>query len=194
MVLRYITPEEFLNGQSGVKVEIGDDKCFKTIDDLIFFLTAIEEMVDNYLGRKLNRDTYIDRFWGNGSSMRNFKNYPCESVISLTYFCIGMDAPETIESDQYFVTRTLIQYPGKFSRNLYYELTYIAGWEIQDIPTVIKQAIIEQAGLTLQEHMRGVLHSESGGNSKLIYEVTPLPLWSQIEQKLRPYKRPNYYL
>jgi len=37
--------------------------------------------------------------------------------------------------------------------------------------------------------MRGVLHSESGNNSKFVYEPTPLPLWTQIKQKLEPYRR-----
>lgn len=193
MALRYITVEEFLDGQSGVLVEIGDGKCFRSVDHLIFFLSAIEEMVDNYLGRRLNLGNYTDRFWGSGSWVRQTKVYPIRSVEEISYITVGSTS-QVISPDDYLVCEEMIKLPATFNRDLYYTINYTAGWEINEIPFVIKQAIIEQAGLTLLEHPRGVLKSESGNNSKLVFEQTPLPLWPQIEQKLRPYKRNNLFL
>jgi hypothetical protein len=178
-----------LRGQKGIKVEVGSGKCFETIDDLSFFLIAIEQQIENYLGYSLLKGTYIEKFKGNDSNTYYTRVYPIESITSITYTTDIFTTVQTVNSMYYRASKYSINLLDEFDSNNYYTLTYIAGNSLEDIPNIIKQSIIEQASLTLQDQARGILVSESYNTSKLVYQPTPTDgLYPQVEQKLKPYK------
>lgn len=188
-VLKYITTDQFLRGQKGIKVEVGSGKCFETVDDLSFFLIAVEQQIENYLGRSLLKGTYIDNFKGNDSETYYPRVYPIESITSITYTTYIFTDVQTVDSLYYKASKYSVHLLDEFSSDNYYTLTYIAGNTLEDIPNIIKQAIIEQASLILQDQARGILVSESYNTSKLVYQPTPTDgLYPQVEQKLKPYK------
>jgi hypothetical protein len=192
MVLRYVTINDFINGQTGIEVTVGPDQCFGSDEELINYLEAIEQQVDNYLGRKLNIETHMSSFWGTDRSTYFTRNYPIRSVSSISYTYVGnTNIPEIVDTTQYFVSKYSVTYPSSFSIDKYYTIVYEAGMEV--IPQVVKQAIIEQAALNLQELDRGVLESESFINTKKVYVETPLPLFPMIQRKLSPYKSRNMF-
>jgi hypothetical protein len=125
-----------------VKTYLGNQT--NTADDMVLssLITGESAFILSWIGRKFDSESYTDLFGGNGGQEHLFKNYPVQTIISVTIDGAAIPPAATIQDRGYMLfDDRLLLFGYQFSwgkRNC--QAIYTAG---QDVPDDVKQACIE---------------------------------------------------
>jgi len=155
----FITVSDFQN--SAYYCAFPSECCTGTIEsdiinELIFMAS---DMIANYCGRDFNIRQYEDNFLGKGINSHHLRMMPLSGIVEIGYrskrelrgergygtlYANGVASlPLTgLITDYYIVNpdTSFIEIPNGFYKNYRYRVSYMAGYEFDEIPTAVKTA------------------------------------------------------
>ncbi len=148
-----VTAEELKNYSDVVS---SDDSMIELM------ITAAQEIVQNYLGYRIEANDYQDTLDGNGEESINLGVKPIKDVSQLVIDGETMDVSLLVPMKEYLIFPNYIFTAG----SLNIKVLFRAGYENNEIPAVMKLTVIRIAALLLSEGSGHIgVSSISDGNT-----------------------------
>jgi hypothetical protein len=160
-------------------IDLGSLKEYLNIDSadtskdnfLIRKINAMSTLVQQYINRNLNVQTYTENLQGNNRQYLTLRNYPLVSVESVSFFDNILD-PSQYDVDDYCMKRGMVYKETGWTANDFLigiggdpvpgrkiiQIQYHAGYET--IPADIQDATIDLVALKYKESIYGIIDLE----------------------------------
>jgi uncharacterized phiE125 gp8 family phage protein len=162
-----------LTSVQAVKTYLGNTK---TTDDDLFarLVVAASKWFEQQTNRKIVLAIYTDTFIGDGGSMVAARQYPLNTVTSVTVGTVTVPAAVAASDDGYRAVDNTIYLRGYcFTKGELVLVTYSAGYA--QVPADIEQAVIELTADRYKYRQRQGKTSESAGGESASFTPSTVP-------------------
>jgi len=148
----------------------GDDEDNDPL--LVRLIRVAENMVRKYLHRNIDKQTYTDEVFVSDGQRKDYcaSDYPIDEEET---FKIVWDTTEYVSGDDYVLTPSSGRVHFNFyvpRTHRYFQWTYTAGYDIDDVPEDIKQACYEIVQLLFRNRgLSGAVKSKKVGDLSISY-------------------------
>lgn len=167
-----------------------------------FLINSASDFINNFTNRKiLKRTIESEEYDGDGSFNLYLKQYPIISASEVLLW----DAYNDEESYSYtehteyklYLEEGYIYFRGRTSRgHKNYQITYVAGYALADVPTDLKNACAQLSGLIYYNKGKAGIKSEAIGKYSVTYDkgdvkVLGIPVPDDIAGVIKQYRKIN---